>query len=97
MNGSPADRKTRVIRWLMVVAGIAFAIGGLLTLVLPVPVGLPLLAFSLFILTRHSRVARYVVTKAARHNPWLRRLLRRLRLLTPRTNQLQTASAKTGR
>lgn len=75
--------KVGVIRWLMVLIGSMIVIAGLLTLLLPIPVGLPLLALGLFILVRHSQIARYAVIKAARRHPGLRRLLRRLQLLRP--------------
>ena len=73
--------KVGVVRWLMVLTGIVIVIAGLLTFVLPIPIGLPLLALGLFILVRHSQVARYMMIKAARRYPGLRRLLRRLQLL----------------
>lgn len=94
MNGLPAQTKTGLIRWLMVLAGIVIVIAGLLTFVLPIPIGLPLLALGLFILVRHSQVARYAMIKAARRHQGLRRLLRRLRLLTPQPKRLYAASEK---
>lgn len=72
-----------LVRWLMVLAGIVIVITGLLTFVLPIPIGLPLLALGLLVLVRHSQVARYLMIKAARRHPGLRRLLRRLQLLRP--------------
>ena len=88
MNGSRETTKTTrtevgVIRWLMVLAGIVIVLAGLLTFVLPIPIGLPLLALGLFILARHSQIARYAIIKAARRYPGLRPLLRRLQLLRP--------------
>ena len=97
MNESLAQKKTGFIRRLMVVAGLLIVIAGLLTFVLPIPIGLPLLAIGLLILIRHSQIARYAVIKAARRHRGLRRLLRRLRLLTPESTHLQTASEKARR
>ena len=97
MTRTRAMRSTGVRRWLMVSVGMLIALTGLLVFILPIPIGLPLLALGLFILVRHSQVARYVMLKAARRHPGLRRLLRRLRLLDQGGGRLQFAVDKVRR
>ncbi|MCG6967550.1 MAG: hypothetical protein LJE59_13675 [Chromatiaceae bacterium] len=94
MNGLLAQSRRGVLRWLTVFTGCVIAVAGLLVFILPIPVGLPLIALGLFILVRHSQVARYTMLKAARRHCGLRRLLRRLCLLDSGTSRVQLAIEK---
>ncbi len=75
--GSQAWRTS--LKWLMILISVLQLLVGLLTLPLPVPIGLPIFLLDLALLVRYSSVAKKVLLRLSRRHTLLHETVNRLR------------------
>jgi hypothetical protein len=69
------------MKWLMIPVGLTALLAGSVTFWLPIPIGLPLLLFGLYLLLKHSHVARRTMAITLRKSPKARAVYRRIQAL----------------
>lgn len=66
------------MKWLMIPVGLLALLAGALTFWLPIPIGVPLLLFGLYLLLRHSTVARRAMAGMLKRSAKARAVYRKL-------------------
>jgi len=88
-----------LMKWLMIPVGLSALLAGSVTFWLPIPVGLPLLLFGLYLLLKHSVLARRAMAGALRRSRRTRALYRKVQNLkkaaAQKTRALQRQSINT--
>jgi hypothetical protein len=69
------------MKWLMIPIGLSALLAGSVTFWLPIPIGLPLLLFGLYLLLKHSTVARRTMAGALRKSPRAKAVYRKVQAL----------------